>query len=441
MLDYFCRSGDIPYEDESRGAYVLSVPHVHLHLLYEQTLADRQPDSALLEEHAREIMRRAVAAFAELLAMTPELRDTAVALPPALQRDLIWLITPYITYLSYPQAEFLHGLGFDWSVGKRPLADSSNQTKQMLSWQEQLLHARLEASPLDHLKQWVDLLHQIGVPATYILVDGVDEFMDAAADPETAFQAVRPLLTALRLMDSTPHLALKFFLPDSIEPFIRRDAAIRLDRGFLFKHIRWGDGDLIEILRGRLSASRLTEYRGRDRLTVGFDALCTPALRGRIEEALVREARGNPRYMLILAGLMARAHFNRKLPDEDDPYLLDRQDWEMALAQYHGRIIQWDRLRQTVQSRVLTLIEQGEHERLEFKSSLRWDVRQKVVNKKLPYVIAKTLAAMMNSNGGYLLIGVADDGRILGIEQDIQSLNKKNLDGFRLVLSQLVERY
>ena len=45
------------------------------------------------------------------------------------------------------------------------------------------------------------------------------------------------------------------------------------------------------------------------------------------------------------------------------------------------------------------------------------------VNKKLEEVILKTVAAFANSQGGTLLIGVDDEGTILGLEQDYLSLD------------------
>jgi predicted HTH transcriptional regulator len=48
----------------------------------------------------------------------------------------------------------------------------------------------------------------------------------------------------------------------------------------------------------------------------------------------------------------------------------------------------------------------------------------------LEAVVLKTLAGFMNGDGGTLLIGVADDGRILGLANDYQSLKKQDRDGF-----------
>jgi FixJ family two-component response regulator len=88
---------------------------------------------------------------------------------------------------------------------------------------------------------------------------------------------------------------------------------------------------------------------------------------------------------------------------------------------------------------VLDLIAQGENDRAEFKSSMRWDFKKNRINKSLQEVIAKTIAGMLNSEGGSLLIGVADDGTVLGIEKDLQTLRKPNADGFQLALTDIVK--
>lgn len=87
------------------------------------------------------------------------------------------------------------------------------------------------------------------------------------------------------------------------------------------------------------------------------------------------------------------------------------------------------------------LISEGESQRLEFKSSLRWDYRTKCVNKDLEHVIAKSISGFLNSEGGTLLIGVADKQEIIGLQKDYNSLRKKNRDGFQLQLVQVISNY
>ncbi len=77
-------------------------------------------------------------------------------------------------------------------------------------------------------------------------------------------------------------------------------------------------------------------------------------------------------------------------------------------------------------------------QRVEFKSTLRWDVKEGCLNKKLEEVIMKTVAAFANSQGGTLLIGVADNGEILGLDADYDSLGGEGKDKFELHLRNLL---
>ncbi len=67
---------------------------------------------------------------------------------------------------------------------------------------------------------------------------------------------------------------------------------------------------------------------------------------------------------------------------------------------------------------IAELISQGEHDKLEFKSTFRWDLRQDKKNPAIEHAALKSVSAFLNSEGGDLLVGVADDGTVLGVEND-----------------------
>lgn len=83
----------------------------------------------------------------------------------------------------------------------------------------------------------------------------------------------------------------------------------------------------------------------------------------------------------------------------------------------------------------------GEHARLEFKSTLRWDIRNSQVNKELQKVIVKSIVGFLNSEGGILLIGVTDDNSVFGIEKDMETIGRHDRDGFEQTLFQLITTY
>jgi Alw26I/Eco31I/Esp3I family type II restriction m6 adenine DNA methyltransferase len=83
---------------------------------------------------------------------------------------------------------------------------------------------------------------------------------------------------------------------------------------------------------------------------------------------------------------------------------------------------------------IVTLLEKGESNTVEFKSTARWNLRDDKKDRTMEEVILKTVAAFLNTQGGTLLIGVADDGSIVGLELDYQTLKKPDRDGFELWL-------
>ena len=64
------------------------------------------------------------------------------------------------------------------------------------------------------------------------------------------------------------------------------------------------------------------------------------------------------------------------------------------------------------------LIATGESDSVEFKSSLRVNLYKNERDKRTELAALRTLAAFLNTDGGTLIVGVADDGSAVGIEVD-----------------------
>lgn len=88
---------------------------------------------------------------------------------------------------------------------------------------------------------------------------------------------------------------------------------------------------------------------------------------------------------------------------------------------------------------VPVIIANGESDKLEFKSSTRWDYRTGTLNKALESVIVKSIAGILNAKGGVLLIGVDDKGVPIGLQQDYGTLSSRpNRDGYEQLLVNLL---
>ncbi len=99
------------------------------------------------------------------------------------------------------------------------------------------------------------------------------------------------------------------------------------------------------------------------------------------------------------------------------------------------------------------ILEKGENFHTEFKSSALWSIALNPVqlkdsksfelreygNKASKVIIAKSIAAFLNSDGGNLLIGVRENKEkgkfeIVGIEEDIKKARDHILDGYKRTL-------
>jgi len=64
------------------------------------------------------------------------------------------------------------------------------------------------------------------------------------------------------------------------------------------------------------------------------------------------------------------------------------------------------------------LIKGGRSITLEFAATLRWNLKEDRQDEEATRSVLRTIAAFLNSAGGDLLIGVAEDGSVVGIERD-----------------------
>ena len=87
----------------------------------------------------------------------------------------------------------------------------------------------------------------------------------------------------------------------------------------------------------------------------------------------------------------------------------------------------------------LDLVKYKEHEQLEFKPTFRGDLNN-TQNRDFEFENLKTIVGFLNGIGGVLLIGVDDNGVIIGLDNDYKKLGQKpNSDGFQLMLNQKIK--
>ncbi|MCP4257582.1 MAG: response regulator [Planctomycetes bacterium] len=84
-----------------------------------------------------------------------------------------------------------------------------------------------------------------------------------------------------------------------------------------------------------------------------------------------------------------------------------------------------------------SLIDAGENDRFELKSTLRWNLKSNKPGKEIENAWLKTIIAFLNTDGGLLLIGVEDDGNVLGLEPD----KFPNADRYLLHVNNLIREH
>jgi len=88
---------------------------------------------------------------------------------------------------------------------------------------------------------------------------------------------------------------------------------------------------------------------------------------------------------------------------------------------------------------IRNIIRQGESKNVEFKETLSLDVKKKTKEKYIELSALKTIVAFLNTEGGTLLLGVADNGEVSGIDIEIDKFHKNKTDKFLLHMKNLIK--
>lgn len=86
-----------------------------------------------------------------------------------------------------------------------------------------------------------------------------------------------------------------------------------------------------------------------------------------------------------------------------------------------------------------SLILNGESKKLEFKQTFQYCIKKKTREEYVEVSSIKTLVGFLNSEGGTLLIGVEDNGTILGIGEELDKFHKGSTDKYILNLKNKIK--
>jgi len=86
-------------------------------------------------------------------------------------------------------------------------------------------------------------------------------------------------------------------------------------------------------------------------------------------------------------------------------------------------------------------IEKGESQTREFKSTFFLNLASRQKDEAISFVILKTIAAFLNSEGGRIYVGVTDDGKSAGIKDEVSLFFKNSEDKYSLAVKEKLKKY
>jgi len=288
--------------------------------------------------------------------------------------------------------------------------------------------AVLPTDPCELLRRFCrDVTKLFGYQFVYIIVDPDPD--DIAED--IAWQVLRPLLSERRLLEvrgtddggkEKVIAAFYFFLDQKFRHRVLEIPWLKAEQSTRVRELRWNEDRLLLLLQQRLIACSAERHEHLGELSDGVNDL---------DERVVQLSGGSPRELIAICDRLFSEHSRKWSPDNGEPLLITAQEVYEVLKPFEARCRE---------SELEQLIAQGESEKLEFKSTMRYNLNANRPDKEMEREIARTICAFMNTEGGTLIIGVDDDGTILGLEKDFSTLGRRqNKDGLEQAFVNITE--
>lgn len=219
------------------------------------------------DEHFKELARRVVLTLAQVAAAPWQPQP----LGADLHGQLVWLCVTYDEYLTPNERCALAGHGWlPEGFDARPYAV------------DRLPIAR-------RIALLAELVIALGFHGCYVLIDGVDELLETAADWSAGANLIEALVANLAIVEA-PRIAFKFFVPSEVVAELQSRGRLRHDRLQILA-VSWDEQLLRELLARRLQVFS-------NNLIQSLDQLRAPGFVESIDRAVVRAAAGSPRTLL-----------------------------------------------------------------------------------------------------------------------------------------------
>ena len=137
------------------------------------------------------------------------------------------------------------------------------------------------------------------------------------------------------------------------------------------------------------------------------------------------------------------AHTNQKLSELQD--ILNELKTDLSLNPKNAGIlldkcesVQGPLKLLSIEDQIFSLIRKGENKHIEFKQTFSKNIRTGQKDKEIEKASLKTIVGFLNADGGTLLIGVSDEGRVTGIDDDFFTSHDKYKLHFKNALNEKI---
>ena len=328
-------------------------------------------------------------------------------------------------------------------VARRPQINEDNRVIRNTLWsyvmkceddaeQRRVLGAHImpDPNPLEQLPQ--DEHEFLGVFSRYVIAlfgyRGICFLVDPEADitPDVglAWKVLQPLLSAYHLVElPESETAFKFFLNEKFRDLALKVPWIKQQTARKVYSLIWRPETLRGLLEDRLvnCSGKSPAYHSLEELTDGVS---------RLDDELIRYAGGKPRELIALCDRLFNCHCQQPITPER--LLITRSEVDDVLREF---------LELQSDPELSRLVAGGEGPLLEFKSTMRYNLKAGKPDDEMKREIARTICGFMNAEGGTLIVGIDDNRQVVGLDHDFGTLGKKNQEGFELAFNDLVATY
>ena len=139
----------------------------------------------------------------------------------------------------------------------------------------------------------------------------------------------------------------------------------------------------------------------------------------------------------------------------DKPVTYDsmQKDLDLIIHQYKQCLSEWSAKgrpglkpknvapeRSNLLSKLKSDLKKGESKTVEFKETFHLNTYTKNKDSKLEHAVIKTIAGFLNTEGGTLYIGVNDDGRVIGINEELSKFHKDSADNYHKHIANILNK-